>query len=96
MKQNDLGYAHDIIYKLNDLKNPEDIKIRDTVTPDFTAQNCLSGAVKVTKDTNTSQYKYTCYGIVYDFAVDYVPIRGVKSIYDIHRYLMTKHNKENV
>ena len=32
------------------------------------------------------------YGNVYDFAVDYVRINGVKTIYDIHRYLMTKHN----
>ena len=32
------------------------------------------------------------YGNVYDFAVDYVPLSGVKTIYDIHRYLMKKHN----
>ena len=30
------------------------------------------------------------YGNVYDFAVDCVPITGVKTIYDIHRYLMKK------
>ena len=28
------------------------------------------------------------YGNIYDFAVDYVPLSGVKTIYDIHRYLM--------
>ena len=28
----------------------------------------------------------------YDFAVDYVPINGVGTIYDIRRYLMTKRN----
>ena len=32
------------------------------------------------------------YGSVHDFAVDYVAINGVKTIYDIHRYLITKHN----
>ena len=32
------------------------------------------------------------YGKVYGFAVDYMPISGVKKIYDIHRYLMTKDN----
>ena len=32
------------------------------------------------------------YGNVYDFAVDYVGINGVRTIYDIHRYLMKKHN----
>ena len=28
----------------------------------------------------------------YDFVVDYEQIVGVKTIYDMHRYLMTKHN----
>ena len=27
-----------------------------------------------------------------DFVVDYQPISGAKTIYDIHRHLMTKHN----
>ena len=31
------------------------------------------------------------YGNVYDFAVDYVRINGVKKKYDIHMYLMKKH-----
>ena len=34
----------------------------------------------------------TIYGKFYDFAVDYQVIDGVKTIYDIHRYLMTKRN----
>ena len=32
------------------------------------------------------------YGNIYDFVVDYEKIAGVKAIYDMHRYLMTKHN----
>ena len=32
------------------------------------------------------------YGNIYDFVVDYEQIVGVKTIYDMHRYLMTKHN----
>ena len=31
------------------------------------------------------------YGNIYDFVVDYEEILGVKPIYDMHRYLMTKH-----
>ena len=31
-------------------------------------------------------------GSIYDFAVDYEEIIGVGPIYDMHRYLMTKHN----
>ena len=32
------------------------------------------------------------YGNIYDLVVDYEQISGVKTIYDMHRYLMTKHN----
>ena len=32
------------------------------------------------------------YGNIYDFVVDYEVITGVKAIYDMHRYLMIKHN----
>ena len=32
------------------------------------------------------------YGKIYDFVVDYEHISGVKAIYDMHRYLITKHN----
>ena len=39
----------------------------------------------------TNSIKTSLYGNVYDFAIDYVPLTGVKTIYDIHRYLMKKH-----
>ena len=32
------------------------------------------------------------YGNIYDFVVDYEDIILVKHIYDMHRYLMIKHN----
>ena len=32
------------------------------------------------------------YGKIYDFVVNYEQIVGVKTIYDMHRYLMAKHN----
>ena len=32
------------------------------------------------------------YGNIYDFVVDYEQFSGVKPIYDMHRYLMIKHN----
>ena len=41
--------------------------------------------------TNESE-KTGLYGKIYDFVVDYEQISGVKTIYDMHRYLMTKHN----
>ena len=40
----------------------------------------------------TSLTQTSMFGDVYDFAVDYVKINGAKTIYDIHRYLMTTHN----
>ena len=40
----------------------------------------------------TNNAKTGLYGNVYEFDIDYVPLSGVKAIYDIHRYLMKKHN----
>ena len=40
--------------------------------------------------STTNATKTGLYGNFYDFAVDYVPISSVGTIYDIHRYLMKK------
>ena len=42
--------------------------------------------------TGSKSEKTGLYGSIYDFVVDYEEILGVKLIYDMHRYLMTKHN----
>ena len=42
--------------------------------------------------TTSESEKTGLYGKIYDFVVDYQQIVGVKAIYDMHRYLMTKHN----
>ena len=42
--------------------------------------------------TMSESEKTGLYGSIYDFVVDYKQIVGVKAIYDMHRYLMTKHN----
>ena len=63
MKQNKLGYAHGTvvnIYTVYELKN------RTINNPDFTVLNGLFGAVKLTKDVNTSNYGYNGYGICFD------------------------------
>ena len=63
IKQNKLGYAPGKIvnlYIVNELKN------RRVDNPDFTVQNGLFGAVKITKIINTSHYKYEGYGICFD------------------------------
>ena len=46
----------------------------------------LSSDLSSTESTKTSWY-----GNIYDFSVDYVPLNGVKTIYDVHRYLTKKH-----
>ena len=47
----------------------------------------ISSDWSLTNGTKTGLYQN-----VYEFAIDYVPLSGVKTIYDIHRYLMKKHN----
>ena len=42
--------------------------------------------------TTSESEKTGLYGNIYDFVVDYEQILGVNPIYDMHRYLMTKHN----
>ena len=40
----------------------------------------------------TNGTKTGLYGNVYEFAIDYVPLTGLKTIHDIYRYLMKKYN----
>ena len=42
--------------------------------------------------TKSESQKTGLYGNIYDFVVDYKPIVGVDPIYDMHKYLMIKHN----
>ena len=42
--------------------------------------------------TTSKSEKTGLYGNIYDFVVDHKIINAVKPIYDMHRYLMTKHN----
>ena len=47
-----------IVYSLDPISN--------TRNTDFTAQNCLFGTVKITRNRNTSNYKCIGYGICFD------------------------------
>ena len=42
--------------------------------------------------TTSESEKTGTYGKIYDFVVDYEQISGVKTIYDMYRYLIIKHN----
>ena len=58
------------IYPVKSVMNTYIVYSLDTISngrnTDFTAQNCLFGAVKITKDVNTSNYKYVGYEICFD------------------------------
>ena len=45
-----------------------------------------------TQWTISESEKTGLYGNIYDFVLDYKPIVGVDRIYDMHKYLMIKHN----
>ena len=42
--------------------------------------------------TTSESEKPGLYGNIYDFVVDYEAVLGIRPIYDMHRYLMAKHN----
>ena len=42
--------------------------------------------------TTRESEKSGLYGNIYDLVIDYEQILGVKCIYDMHRYLMIKHD----
>ena len=42
--------------------------------------------------TTSESEKTGLYGKIYDFVVDYEQISDVKTIYDMHKYLLDKHN----
>ena len=42
-----------------------ELENRRVFSPDYTAQNCLFGAVKITKDTDPDHNKYVGYGIFF-------------------------------
>ena len=42
--------------------------------------------------TTSESEKAGLYGNIYDFIADYKKVADVKTIYDMHRYLMIKHH----
>ena len=68
----------------------EELKFK-TKTDQISNKNvCLGNLSRYwTKDEST---KTSLYGYIYDFVLDYKAIVGTTTIYDMHQYLMTKHN----
>ena len=60
LKQSKIHYNHD---KVLNIYIPYELRNRSNNNPDTTLENCLFGAVKITKDVNTSKYNCNGYGI---------------------------------
>ena len=69
----------------------EELKIK-CKTDQLVKEKLCIGNLSDQWTTSKSEKKTGLYGSIYDFVVDYEQIVGVKAIYDMHRYLMTKHN----
>ena len=68
----------------------EELKCKTKTDQIINKNLCLGNLSRYwTKDQST---KTSFYGNIYDFVVDYKAIIGTTTIYDMHRYLMTKHN----
>ena len=53
-------------YKIINIYIAYDLQSNLNYNPDFTLENCLFGAVKITKNTDVDKYKYSGYGIGFD------------------------------
>ena len=68
----------------------EELKFKTNTNQIINTNLCLGN---LSNDwTRNESAKTSLYGNIYDFVVDYKPIVGVDSIYNMHKYLMTKHN----
>ena len=68
----------------------EELKFKTKTDQIINKNLCLGNLSRYwTKDQST---KTSLLGNIYDFVLDYKAIVGTTTIYDMHRYLMTKHN----
>ena len=68
----------------------EELKFKTKADLKINNQLCLGNlSFDWTKDESKTT---SLYGNIYDFVVDYKAIVGTTTIYDMHQYLMTKHN----
>ena len=68
----------------------QDLKFKCKTDPLVKEKLCIG--ILSDQWTASESEKTGLYGNIYDFVVDYEQIVGVKTIYDMHRYLMIKHN----
>ena len=72
------------------INGKQELKFKAKLGQSIKEQLCIGN---LSNQWTTSESEKTgLYGNIYDFIVDYKRIKSVKFIYDIHRYLMIKHN----
>ena len=68
----------------------EELKFKTKTKQIINTNLCLGN---LSNDWTRNEYaKTSLYGNIYDFVVDYKPIVVVDLLYDMHKYLMTKHS----
>ena len=81
-------------YNSNDsylfVSGKEELKFKDKMDLSVKEKLCLENLSNNWSPLESE--KTGLYGNTYDFVVDYKKIVGVGPIYDMHKYLMTKHN----
>ena len=73
------------------INGKQELKFKAKPNPILIEKRLCIGNLSAQWTTSESE-KTELYGNIYDFIVEYKGIRSVKYIYDIHRYLMIKHN----
>ena len=73
------------------INGKQELKFKAKPNPILTEKRLCIGNLSAQWTTSESE-KTGLNGNIYDFIVDYKRIKSVKYIYDMHRYLMIKHN----
>ena len=83
-----LHYNGDNIYLF--VNGREELKFKTKTNQIINTNLCLGNLFN--DWTRNESAKTSLYGNIYDFVVDYKSIVGVDPIYDMDKYLMTKHS----
>ena len=88
-------FALSLHYDDNDsylfINGKQELKFRAKSNPVLIEKRLGIGNLSAQSTASESE-KTGLYGNIYDFVVDYKGVKSVKYIYDMHRYLMIKHN----
>ena len=84
-----LHYNHDDSYLF--INGKQELKFKAKPNPILIEKRLCIGNLSAQWKKSESE-ETGLHGNIYDFIVDYKRIKSVKYIYDMHRYLMIKHN----